>query len=84
VGGGGVDHAGGVRLDQRHRLASGVVGQAQDGHVRAVQRVATGVDILADRVGQADERQVAAALQALADLQTRGAGLPVDEHLVHV
>ena len=69
VRGRGVDHLDAVALDQRHRLARRVVGQAEDHSVGAVQQLAARLGVLAPRRVDRDDLQVAPAGQPLADLR---------------
>jgi hypothetical protein len=82
VRGAGVDHprtgvAGAVQ--QRHGGARRVIGQAQDHAVGCVDDVALGRFILGALARQADDLDVAAASQPLADLESGGAVFAVDE-----
>ena len=79
VSGGGVDDPGPVVVDQRHRLAGGVVGQAQDDDVGVVERLSPRRRLLALRLVQHHQRDLGPVRQAVADLQPGGAGGAVDE-----
>ncbi|EPX78706.1 Tryptophan synthase alpha chain [Salipiger mucosus DSM 16094] len=77
----GVDDPRAMPLGQRHGLAGGIVGQAQDGDLCLGQRLGARGGVLAPLRVHGDQRDVVAAREALADLQTRRAGFAVDEHL---
>ena len=79
--GGGVDDARVAR--KRHRLARGVIGQAEDGDVGLREGLGAGVGVLAAGRIDRDEVHIRAPIQPLADLQAGGAGLAVDEYLGH-
>ena len=70
-----------VALDEPHRLARGIVGQAQDHQIGAVQQIAAQARILAPRGIDGDEFEVPARLEPPVDLEAGGAGLAVDENL---
>ncbi|MCY1196742.1 hypothetical protein D9M72_80920 [compost metagenome] len=76
----GVDHADRRVDDGGRRLARGLVGQAQDGDVAGVDRLGAALRVLALRLGQRQQPQVGAAVQALMDLQAGGALVAVDEN----
>lgn len=84
VGGGGVDdpcrEAGVVR--DRDDLLRRRIGQAEDRHLGLGKGGKAGGNILPQRRVDADERDVFATFQSLADLQTRRADIPIDEDLV--
>ena len=67
--------------DQRDGLAGGVVRQAQDHDVGAVERVGPSRGILAARIVQDDQFELAARRKALADFEPRRTGRAVDEDL---
>jgi hypothetical protein len=67
-------------VDCGHGLACGVVGQAQQGDVGAVDRFAAALQVLALGLGQGQQAQIATALQAGMDLQACGALVAVDEN----
>lgn len=75
----GVDHSHLGVVDSRHGLAGGVIGQAQQGDVGAVDGLAAALRVFALGLGQGQQAQVAAALQAGMDLQAGGALVAVDE-----
>ncbi len=77
----GVDHAGGVVLDQRHAFLRRIVGQAEDGDIGGVEEALALLLVLALLGRDRDELEVATGGEALADLQTRGTGFAVDEDL---
>jgi hypothetical protein len=72
------DLAGGI--DQRHRLARRVVGQAEDGEVGLVERLAPRGGVLAPGFVERDELKFAAAGEPVADFEPGGARGAVDEH----
>ena len=79
VGGGGVDHPGGGIVDQGDGFARRLVRQAQDHQIGRVQRrLARGRHPCA-RHPTGRSAKARPGRQALADLQTRGAGRAVDE-----
>ncbi|MNP23424.1 hypothetical protein D3C76_1161340 [compost metagenome] len=82
----GVDHPHLRVVDRCHGFTSGVVGQAQQGDVGAVDGLAAALRVFALGLGQGEQAQVAAALQAGMDLQAGGALVAVDEdnRSVHV
>ncbi len=82
VGGRGVDDAGVGILDQGDGFAGGVVRQAKDDGVGGIEGGSAGVQVLALVIGQAQQLDVAARRQALADLQAGRAGLAVDKDLM--
>ena len=65
------------------RLARRVVVQAEDDQVDARDQRALGLRVLAQGGGDAHELDPGQRLQALANLQARGARLSVDEYLGH-
>ncbi|MNR25661.1 hypothetical protein D3C85_1428250 [compost metagenome] len=79
MGGAGVDHPHLRVVDCRHGLAGGGIGQAQQGDVGAVDRLAASLRVFAFGFGQGQQAQVAAVLQAGMDLQAGGALVTVDE-----
>ena len=86
VCGGGIDDArlaAGQGVDQRHRLARGIVVQAQDHHVHFAHQLLLGGGILAQCRVDADDLDAGHSGQAFADLQAGGSGLAVDENFVH-
>src|SRR3546814_2255829 len=83
VGGRGVDHPRPVVGDHRHRLARGIVGQAEDDEIGVVQRLGAPRGVLALGVGQGDERELAASGEPLGDFEPRGSGCPVDENCLY-
>ena len=74
-----VDDARAVIVDQRHRLARRIVGQAEDDDVRSIERVPARAGILAVLFVQRDQRQFGAAGQPVADFDPRGAMAAIDE-----
>ena len=80
VGDGGIDDPGLRVVDQRHRLARSVFGQAENGQIGTVQHLSPGRRVLAGFLGQAESFQVIPPLQPLLDLQAGGAFLAVDEY----
>ena len=70
----GVDHPRAIVLDQRHGLASSVVGQAEDDEIGVVQRFPPRGRILAPTVVERDQRDFRPAGQSFANLEARGAG----------
>ncbi len=79
MGGGGVDDAGAIVVDQRHALTRRIVGQAQDHEIGIVQRRAPRRGILAQIAVERDEIDLGAPGQPFADFQAGGAGSAVDE-----
>ena len=80
---GGVDDAGAVgRVDQRQRLARGLVGQAEDGEIGLVERFAARGDILAARLVEHHQGEFGTARQPVCDLEPGGPGRAIDEDLV--
>ncbi|MNP51924.1 hypothetical protein D3C76_1462790 [compost metagenome] len=81
----GVDHPH-VRVDDgRHCVTRGIVRQAQDRHVGAVDGLGAQLQVLALGRWQGQQAQVVAAVQAGVDLQAGGALIAVDKNqgLVH-
>ncbi|MCY1435181.1 hypothetical protein D9M71_512670 [compost metagenome] len=76
----GVDHPHLWVVDCGHGLAGGVVGQAQQGDVGAVDRFAAALRVLALGLGEGQQAKIATALQAGMDLQACGALVAVDEN----
>src|SRR6185312_8224991 len=76
-----VDDAHRIALDEPHRLARGIVGQAEHHEVGAVQEVAPRRGLLAARGIDREEIEVAPSGEPPMDLQPGRAGLAVDEHL---
>jgi hypothetical protein len=70
-----------VACDQSGRLPRGVVREAKDRDVGAVQRFGARRLVLAPSGIDGDELDVGPRGQPLADLQTRGAHLAIDEDL---
>ena len=83
VGGAGVHHLYGRVLDQTDGLAGRVVGQAEDGKIGRIQGLGPRRRVLAPRLVQAQQLDVAPLRQAVADLQARRPRLAVDEDLRH-
>ncbi|MNT16024.1 hypothetical protein D3C72_1511090 [compost metagenome] len=76
----GVDHAGiGVGY-QRHRLARGHVGQAQEGNVGGVQKACSLGRVLALVIGNAQQFHVGTTGKIVKQPETGGAFLTIDEH----
>ena len=80
VGRAGVDHAHGGVVDGGDCFAGGSVGQAQDGDVAAVDGFGAAGGVLAVGLGQRQQLQVGAAVQALVDLQAGGALVAVNKN----
>jgi len=83
---GGVDDLGlgaGQLVDQRDRLARGVVVQAKHHQVDAGHQFALGGRVLSQLGGDAHEFDLRHRLQTFADLEAGGAGFAVDENLGH-
>ena len=78
-----VDDADRQALRQFHCLAGSGVGQAEDRDIRRRKGIAPRRRILAPRGVDAQQVDVAAPRQALADLQAGRSRLAVDEHLGH-
>ena len=68
VRGRGIDDAGTVVGDQRHRFARRIVGQAENDEVGVVDRLAPRPGVLAAIIGQGEDRQVGPASQPVADM----------------
>ncbi len=89
VGGGGVDDARRAPLGERDlgdhggRLAGRVVVQAEDHEVDAGHELALGGRVLAPLGRDAHELDLGHVREALADEQSGGAGLAVDEYFWH-
>ena len=79
MGRAGVDHAHAGTAHQRHGLARGVVGQAQQRDVAVVQGLGAMAGALAMLRRQLQQAQVGAAVQPLAHLQAGRALVAVDE-----
>lgn len=67
-------------MDRRHGLTGGVVGQAQQGDVSAVDGLAAALRVFTLGFGEGEQAQVAAAVQACMDLQAGGALVAIDEN----
>ena len=76
----GIDHPGRIAVDHGDRLARGIIGQAENGDVGFVQRVAPRRRVLARLAGQMNQVQFGAGFQPLADLQPGGPLFAVDEY----
>ena len=70
-------------VDHGHRLARGVVVQAQNYQVHLGHQVALGGGVFAQRRIDTDQLDASHAVQAFTNLQTGGASLAVDKNLVH-
>ena len=80
---GSVDDARAIgRIDQFHRLAGGIVGQAEDRDIGFVERFTPGLGILALRIAKPDEGELAAPFEPLGDFEAGGARGTVDEDRV--
>ena len=84
MGGAGVHNFGPRIIEQRDGVNRRFVRQAQDDQIRFVQERATRLGILAICVGDAQQFKVTATAETRSDLQTGGAGLSVDEYVLHV
>ncbi len=80
VGAAGIDHPYVGVGDQRHRLARGVIRQAQDHQIGGVQHLAPALGILPFGFRQADQRHVAAVDKPCTDLKAGGSDVAVDEN----
>ncbi len=80
VCGGGVDHAGGVVGDHRHRRHSRIVRQAQDHEIGGVECFCPRRIVLAAGFGQGDQGKFAATREPIGDFQPGRADCAVDEH----
>ena len=78
IGGRGVDHLHGRIFDQTDGLPRRIIWQAQDHRIGRIQRLVPRLHV-ASPIAQQDQLQIPPRLQPLADLQSRGAGLAVDE-----
>ena len=78
----GIDDAGaGVAgLDQRHRLAGGIVGQTQEDRIGLVDQLGATGDVLAPLGFDLEQLHTVMGQQPVANLQAGGAFLAVDEH----
>ncbi len=74
--GAGSSHA----VDQRDRLARGVIRQAEDDEVHLLHQRALRLRILALVLGNVPEHDVVLQAQPLANAKARGPGCAVDEH----
>src|SRR5579859_8008499 len=79
VGRGGIDHTRPVVLDEADRLARGVIRQAENDHIGAVDDLLARRSLLPPRGIDRDELDITAARKPLQDLQSRRAGFAVDE-----
>ncbi|MNJ36209.1 hypothetical protein D3C77_309880 [compost metagenome] len=79
VRGAGIDHPDLRVGDRRHRLACGVVGQAQNRHIGTVDRLGAALWVFALAVGQGQQTQVIATVQAGVDEQAGGALVAIDK-----
>jgi len=68
-------------IKQRDRFLGCRIGQAQKYHVGRVDELGLDLGVLALGFGDGEDFDFAAALQALVDLQTRGAVAAVDKYL---
>ena len=80
MGGRGVDDANCLIIDQGHGFPSGIVRQAQNHDVGAVQRFFAGANVLSVGIRQLPDGQLPASGQPLADFQPSGAGGAVYEN----
>jgi hypothetical protein len=71
-------------VDHGNGLNGRVVVQTQDHQVRLRHQGTFGINILAQLRRYAEQFNARHALQAIADLQTRGAGFAVDKYFLHV
>ncbi|MND99347.1 hypothetical protein D3C80_917310 [compost metagenome] len=77
--GAGIDHPDLRVGDRRHRLACGIVGQAQNRHIGTVDRLGAALWVFALAVGQGQQTQVIATVQAGVDEQAGGALVAIDK-----
>ena len=82
VRGGGVDDDGVWIGAHRDRLDRRVVGEAEDGGVRGVEKLGALGGILAIVAGERDDLDIVAAGEPVADLEAGGARLSVDKDLL--
>lgn len=86
MGGGRIDDFGLVAVqavDHGHRVARGIVMQAQDDHVDLGHQGALGFRVFAQGRVNADQLDVGHQGQAFANLQPGGAGFAVNENFGH-
>ncbi len=82
MGGRGIDHAHLGVLDQRHRLARGLVRQTENDDVGAVQGGGPGARVLALGIAQLDDGEVAASGSLSRISSPGGARGTVDENFL--